>query len=249
MNADDEAAALLEQLVAVGTPRRAEGEKAYLKSSLQFVGSGVPAVRSTVKAWLRPHSDLTHHDLFAVADALWSHPIHECRLAAIELLSCRPLLVTLTDVPWIYNNLRDSRTWALVDPLAGGVTADLTARDPDGLLPHLDRWVHDGDFWIRRSAMLALRTLLRRDEQLERFFDYSELLLPEKEFFIRKVIGWVMREVAGRHPEQVSAWLREHMGEMNLVTLREPLRRLPDAGELRALYDASRRGSRRNSVG
>ena len=85
MNADDEAAALLEQLVAVGTPRRAEGEKAYLKSSLQFVGSGVPAVRSTVKAWLRPHSDLTHHDLFAVADALWSHPIHECRLAAIEL--------------------------------------------------------------------------------------------------------------------------------------------------------------------
>jgi 3-methyladenine DNA glycosylase AlkD len=109
--------------------------------------------------------------------------------------------------------------------------------------------VHDGDFWIRRSAMLALRTLLRRDEQLERFFDYSELLLPEKEFFIRKVIGWVMREVAGRHPEQVSAWLREHMGEMNLVTLREPLRRLPDAGELRALYDASRRGSRRNSVG
>lgn len=254
MNADDEAAALLEQLVAVGTPRRAEGEKAYLKSSLQFVGSGVPAVRSTVKAWLRPHNDLTHHDLthhdlFAVADALWSHPIHECRLAAIELLSCRPLLVTLTDVPWIYNNLRDSRTWALVDPLAGGVTADLTARDPDGLLPHLDRWVHDDDFWIRRSAMLALRTLLRRDEQLERFFDYSELLLPEKEFFIRKVIGWVMREVAGRHPEQVSAWLREHMGEMNLVTLREPLRRLPDAGELRALYDASRQGSRRNSVG
>jgi 3-methyladenine DNA glycosylase AlkD len=244
-----EAAELLSQLQALGTPGRAEGEKAYLKSELQFAGTGVPAMRATVRSWLGGHPGLAHDDLFAMADALWAHPVHECRLAAIELLVARPSLVSLTDVPWIYGTLRDCHTWALVDPLAGWVTAGLALRDPDGLLPHLDRWVRDRDFWIRRSAVLALRSLLQVDRELDRFFAYAELLLDEREFFIRKVLGWVLREVAARHPERVSAWLREHMAQMNLVTLREPLRRLPDAVELRRFYDASRPGSRRKSSG
>ena len=249
MNHAAEAAELLSQLQALGTPGRAEGEKAYLKSELQFAGTGVPAMRATARSWLRAHPGLAHDDLFEMADALWAHPVHECRLAAIELLVGRPQLVSLADVPWLYNTLRDCHTWALVDPLAGWVTADLALRDPDGLLPHLDRWVRDRDFWIRRSAVLALRSLLQVDRELDRFFAYAELLLDEREFFIRKVLGWVLREVAGRHPEQVSAWLQEHMAQMNLVTLREPLRRLPDAVDLRTLYDASRPGSRRKSSG
>lgn len=244
-----EAAALLMQLHGLGTPERAEGEKAYLRSELQFVGTGVPAMRAITKAWLKAHPGIEHDDLFAMADALWAHPVHECRLAAVELLVSKPALVTLLDVPWLYNTIRDCHTWALVDPLAGWVTAELALRDPDGLLPHLDRWVGDEDFWVRRSAMLGLRSLLKCDRELDRCFDYSELLLPETEFFIRKVIGWVLREVAGRHPAEVSNWLRAHMSQMNLITLREPMRRLPDADELRAVYDSSGSGSRRKSSG
>lgn len=249
MNHAAEAAALLAQLQALGTPERAEGEKAYLKSELQFVGASVPAVRSTTKAWLTAHPAIEHDDLFALADALWAHPIHECRLAAVELLVSKPALITLLDVPWLYNTIRDCHTWALVDPLAGWVTAELALRDPEGLVPHLDRWVGDDDFWIRRSAMLGLRSLLKADRELDRCFAYAELLLPETEFFIRKVVGWVLREVAAHRPADVSDWLRAHMSQMNLVTLREPMRRLPDAEELRALYDASRPGSRRKSSG
>ena len=248
MKAAAQAAGLLAQLTAAGSPARAVSEKAYLKSELQFTGSGVPAMRVIVKGWLREHPDLTHDQLFAVADALWAHQVHECRQSAVELLVFRPKLITLLDVPWLYNTMRDSFTWALVDPLAGTVTADLAARDSRGLMPHLDRWVHDPDFWIRRAALLSLRTLLRQDRELDRFFAYATLLLPETEFFIRKVLGWVLREVAGRHPELVSNWLRDHMAQMNLVTLREPMRRLADAAELRVLYD-TRQDSRRNSVG
>lgn len=244
MNPAAEAAGMLAQLADVGSSTRAVSEKSYLKSELQFVGSGVPAMRVIVKAWLRERPHLSHDELFGVADALWVFPIHECRQSAVELLVLRPQVITLLDVPWIYNTLRDSHTWALVDPLAGSVAADLAARDTPGLMPHLDRWVHDADFWIRRSAVLSLRTLLRQDRELDRFFAYATLLLPETEFFIRKVLGWVLREVAGRHPEMVSNWLRDHMAQMNLVTLREPMRRLDDADELRTLYD-----KRRNSAG
>ncbi len=248
MNAAAEAGGLLAQLTAAGASARAISEKAYLKSELGFVGAGVPATRAVVKRWLKGRPDLHHDELFAVADALWAHPIYECRQAAVELLVMRPKLITLLDVPWLYNTLRDSHTWALVDPVAASVVADLAASDPQGLLPHLDRWVHDSDFWIRRSAVLSLRTLLRHDRELDRFFAYATLLLPETEFFIRKVLGWVLREVATRHPETVSRWLRDHMAQMNLVTLREPLRKLADADELRALYDA-RQVTRRNNAG
>ena len=249
MNAAAETADLLAQLTAAGTPERAEGERAYLKSSLAFVGSGVPAMRRIVKAWLRAHRALTHDELFALADALWVHPVHECRLAAIELLVQRPRLLGPADIAWIERTLRDCHTWALVDPLSGWVAAGLAARDPQAVVPTLDRWIRDDDFWIRRSGLLARRALLRDDRGLDGFFAAAEVLLPEREFFIRKVVGWVLREVADRHPERVSAWLREHMAQMNLVTLREPLRRLPDAAELRALYDARSAGSRRNSDG
>ncbi|MCE9622780.1 MAG: DNA alkylation repair protein [Actinomycetia bacterium] len=236
------------QLASAGTPERAAGERAYLKSDLQHLGTTVPAMRAIVKAWLRSHEaahgKLTHDELFALADALWAQPVHERRMAAVELLVAKPSLIALEDVPWLFNTLRDCRTWALLDPIAGSVVADLAAREPDDVLEHLDRWVHDGDFWIRRSAVLGLRTLLRHDEQLDRFFSYATELLPEKEFFIRKVIGWVAREVAARHPALVSRWLRDNMASMNLVTLREPMRRLADAAELRALYD-----KRRNNAG
>jgi 3-methyladenine DNA glycosylase AlkD len=229
------------RLLELGTPERAAGETAYLKSSLEHLGVRVPDVRREVKAVLR--AGLTHDQLFALADELWSRPVHEHRVAAIELLHGAPELVTAVDLPWIEGRLRDCNTWALVDPLAGWVVASLAVREPQAVLPVLDRWVDDDDFWIRRSAVLSLRALLARGSEVDRCFAYADRLLPEREFFIRKVLGWVLRELAATHPDDVSAWLRAHMVDMNLVTLREPLRRLPDAAELRALYDARRNSS------
>ena len=229
------------RLAELGTPERAAGEKAYLKSELQHHGVRVPDVRREVKAALR--SGFTHDELFALADELWAQPVHELRSAAVELLHGSPKLVTAADLPWIEAHLRACRTWALVDPLAGWVVAALAVREPDAVLPVLDRWVTDDDLWIRRSGVLALGALLAHGRELDRFFGYAERLLPEREFFIRKVLGWVLREISSAHPREVSEWLRAHMADMNLVTLREPMRRLPDADELRALYDARRNSS------
>jgi 3-methyladenine DNA glycosylase AlkD len=238
--------ALRERLEALGAPDRAAGQKAYLKSDLTFLGVRVPDVRREVKAAVRGLSG--HDELLALADELWRQPVHEHRLAAVEALHQSPRLVTAADLPWIEARLRECLTWALVDPLAGWVVGEIVVREPTAALPVLDRWVSDRDFWVRRSAMLALGRSLARGRELERCFAYADRLLPEREFFIRKVIGWVLRDLARTHPAEVSAWLRANMAAMNLVTLREPSRRLADAAELRALYDASV-GRRRNSSG
>jgi 3-methyladenine DNA glycosylase AlkD len=239
-----EAEQIFETLRELGTAQRAAAERAYLKSPLRHLGVPVPGVRKVVRTWVHQHPVITADDVFRLADDLWSRPVHESRLAAIELLAAVPGAVTAVRMPWLEARLRECGTWALVDPLAGTVVADVAFRDPASVLPVLDRWVVDDDFWVRRGAVLSLRSLLRHGDQLDRLFTYAERLLPESEFFIRKVLGWVLREAAPRHPREVSTWLRRNMSEMNLVTLREPLRKLPDAAELRALYD-----TRRNSPG
>jgi 3-methyladenine DNA glycosylase AlkD len=243
MHAEQTAEQLARQLGEFAEPARAEAERAYLKSSLEHLGVPVPAVRRLVRGAVRANPVLTGDDVIDLADALWAAPVHEMRVAAIELLVEMPGAVDAGRLPWLEARLRECHTWALIDPLAGTVVADLVFRERAAALPVLDRWVYDPDFWMRRSAVLGLRSCLRRDRELERFFHYADVLLPDTEFFVRKVLGWVLREIAPRHAHAVSNWLRANMGRMNLITLREPLRKLPDAHELRELYDTRRNAS------
>ncbi len=118
------------------------------------------------------------------------------------------------------------KTWALVDSLAANVTGDLVERYPQ-LGSVLDRWARDDDFWIRRSAMLALLKPLRRGEgDFERFAGYADAMLEEKEFFIRKAIGWVLRETAKKPPDLVHECLVPRTSRASGVTMREAVKPL-----------------------
>jgi 3-methyladenine DNA glycosylase AlkD len=79
------------------------------------------------------------------------------------------------------------------------------------------RWAGDGDFWVRRSALLAhLKTLGRRGsfEGWTRFCELADAMLDEREFFVRKAIGWVLREASKSHPDLVAAWLRPRTAQL-----------------------------------
>jgi len=237
-----EAAAIEASLRGLGTPQRAASEKAYLKSDLEFTGTAVPAVRATVRAWCRARPDLTYTELIAVTEALWARPVHECRMAAVELLDANPGLLRPGDAALIARMLRTARTWALVDGLASNVMGGLTERHPE-LTAVLDRWAGDEDFWLRRSAMLALLVPLRRgDGDFGRFAGYADQMLEEKEFFIRKAIGWILRDTAKRRPEMVAAWLEPRAHRASGVTMREAVKPLPP--EVAARLLTARTGQR-----
>ena len=103
------------------------------------------------------------------------------------------------------------------------------------------RWAADDDFWIRRSALLALLVPLRRGEtaSFERFARYADGMLSEREFFIRKAIGWVLRETGKRQPDLVAAWLAPRAPSASGVTMREAVRYLAP-GQRDALMAAYR---------
>jgi 3-methyladenine DNA glycosylase AlkD len=214
-------------LRSIGNPERAASEKAYLKSDLEFAGVSVPVMRAAVASWCKERAGLRRDRLTAMARALWASPLYECRQSAVLVLERNVRLLTLDDVPLIERMLRTARTWALIDGLATNVAGDLAERF-DEMGPTLDRWASDPDFWVRRSALLALLKPLRRGEgDFDRFARYADAMLDEKEFFIRKAIGWVLREVAKRRPELVASWLAPRVHRASGVTVREAVKPLP----------------------
>jgi 3-methyladenine DNA glycosylase AlkD len=244
VDAQARADAIEAELAAVGSPERAEGEKRYLKSDLDFHGTTIWEIERAVKRDLVDSGSLTHDDLVALVEALWARPVHERRMAAVIVLERNHRLLTVADLPLLERLIRESRTWAYVDALAAGVVGPLAAGAGEAA-ETLNRWSADGDFWVRRSALLSQLRPLRDGAPLDRFARYADAMLDEKEFFIRKAIGWVLREAGKRRPADVVAWLAPRTHRASGVTMREAVKYLPpaDAARLMTAYRERRPAS------
>lgn len=179
----------------------------------------------------------------ALVELLWSQPVFERRMMAVLLLEAfQPVLIP-ADIPLLERLIRESKTWAFVDELAIAITGPLVERSPK-VLRVLDRWAKDDDFWLRRSAMLALLRPLRRGHgDFRRFARYADPMLEEREFFIRKSIGWVLRETGKPQPDAVYAWLLPRAARASGVTVREAVKYLSSAqrAEVLAAHQSAKR--------
>ena len=214
-----------------GTPERAVQEKRYLKSDLQHYGATMPVINRVTRAFSCAHPEMTREDMSALVESLWAPGIHELRVAATELMTLRVGLLEPADLAWLEPLLRTASTWALVDPLAAEVVGPLADRAPDGARASLDRWAADADLWMRRTVLLRFLLPVRRGERaaFEAFTGYADRMLEEREFLVRKAIGWVLREYGKRDPEEVAAWLEPRLVRAAGLTVREACKHLPEA--------------------
>ncbi|TYK43180.1 DNA alkylation repair protein [Actinomadura decatromicini] len=230
VDVDGEVERLLAEFRAQADPVRAESEKRYLKSDFVHIGVTVPALRKVALSAVKTKP--TRDELIALAQKLWDvtdegRPVHEARMAAMEVLAKRAALLEPPDIALGERLIRESSSWVYVDHLAEKIVGGLVVRYPD-LGTVLDAWVSDPYMWIRRTAMLALLAGVRAGApDLDRIDRFGDALINEKEFFIRKALGWVLRELSKKDPEWVVAWVEPRADVMSGVTLREAVRRLP----------------------
>ncbi|MHC5063719.1 MAG: DNA alkylation repair protein [Planctomycetota bacterium] len=229
MNPRQQVAVFRRDFAAAGSPERAEGEKRYLKSPLNFHGVTVPHIRKTARTYYRGHTDLSRADLLPLCQELWDAGFHDLRTLAIALLEQFHELLRLADHELLEHMLRQSGTWAHVDFLATRIGGSLYIRFK-GMTRVIRRWSRDDDFWLRRSALLTLHDSLRAGEgDFDLFEELSQPMLEEREFFIRKAIGWVLRATSEKRPKLSEDYLRRHLSEVSGLTLREGAKRLKPA--------------------
>ena len=234
LDAARQAAGIEAELRRSGSRERAAGEKAYLKSDLRFLGVTLAQIRRVAKeAALDPR--LEHDGIVALVEELWHDPVFERRMAAALILELRADALRPDDLPLIEGLIRGSGTWALVDVLAGDVVGEMALRLR--IRRTLDRWSRDDDFWVRRSSLLSELEPLKRGAAFEPFARRADRMLEEREFFIRKAIGWVLRETSKRRPDEVYEWIAPRTHRASGVTMREAVKYL-DPGRARRLMAA-----------
>ncbi|MFF5448049.1 DNA alkylation repair protein [Streptomyces sp. NPDC012888] len=226
------AGALRAEVRALADPSRAGRQRAYLRSGLHHLGVTVPELRGCVTRIRRTLGARPAPEVLALAADLWAAPgpgggpVYEYRWAAVELLVQYARALDATALGPVEGLLRECRTWALVDPLAVHCAGAVALRDP-AAGPVLDRWCADPDFWLRRSALLALLPGIRAGRpDTGRLTRYADALVGEREFFVRKALGWVLRETSVRDPRFVTDWLDRHGSRVAPLTRREAVRRL-----------------------
>jgi 3-methyladenine DNA glycosylase AlkD len=233
------ARAMEAELRRTGSPERAVGEKQYLKSDLRFLGVTLAEIRRVARE-ANKDSQLDRDGAVRLVEELWSTPVFERRMAAALLLERHAGSLRLADLRLIERLIRESRTWALVDVLSGDVVGKMTLRLP--VRRTLDRWARDADFWVRRSSLLAELKPLNHGAPFEPFALRADGMLDETEFFIRKAIGWVLRETSKKRPDEVYDWIAPRTHRASGVTMREAVKYLDTAcaDRLMRAYKAGR---------
>lgn len=217
------------KLRGVGDSERAVGAKAYLKSDLEFIGVAAKPLREVARAFIADHPEIDRRALLKLVRVLWERPVFELKAVAVALLERRTNDLVTDDLELVERLLRLSHTWALVDWLCTKVAAPLVESDPGAARSVLERWSRDENFWVRRASMLAQLPALRAGGgDFELFASIASRMVGEKEFFIRKAIGWVLRDVSKKRPDLAFAFLSLHIREVSGLTFREGTKYLPD---------------------
>ena len=204
-------------------PGLAPGQQTYMKSAMPFLGVRLPEVRRLTRAAARstPPADL--EDLERAARDLWDAATHrEERYAATELTGLRLATGRLELLPLYEHFAVTGAWWDHVDEVAHRI-ADLHDLHPGPTAEAVRRWGASSDMWLRRLAIIS--QLGRRDRvDRDLLVDVIEPNLADPEFFIRKAIGWALREVARIDPAWVQTFADEH--ELSPLSRHEALKHL-----------------------
>ena len=219
-------------LKAAADPERAAGQQAYMKSAMPFYGVRMPEIRRLSRAAAEAHPSLSREAWLATIEALWwQAERREERHAALELLAAKryrqhasPALLDLLE-----RLIVSGAWWDYVDPIAINQVGPLLRDHRTEIEPHLLAWSVGEDIWLRRSAILA-QLKFKADTDWPLLQQFIEPSRESTEFFLRKGIGWALREYSKTEPDRVLNYVRTNRGVLSGLTKREGLKVLMRSG-------------------
>jgi len=189
----------------------------------QFAFLGIPSVpRRSLQREAFPRIRPPSGDaLLRLAEELWALPEREYQYAACDLLAKHVALLGPEHLGRVRQLIETRSWWDTVDALAAHVVGPMVSATPT-LVSDMDRWVTERNLWIARTALLH-QLRFREQTDAVRLFRYCKLQSSHRGFFIRKAIGWALREYSKTDPRAVQAFIASHEASLSPLSRREAL--------------------------
>lgn len=220
------------RLATAADPAKAPAMQAYMKSSMPFRGVSSVPLKALLRGTLAEFPlDSVEAWRSAVLD-LWDHAAYrEERYAALALTGHRRYRAfqTLDQLDLYRHLVVTGAWWDYVDEVAKHRVGPILRDDFDEVSEIVRAWAVDDDLWVRRTAILSqLGSKAETDLPLLRWALVRNLegSLHGSDFFIRKAVGWALREHAKTDPDWVRAFVAEHAHELSGLSRREALKHL-----------------------
>jgi 3-methyladenine DNA glycosylase AlkD len=206
-------------------PARAPRMQAYMRSSMPYLGVPLPATRLIAKQAIAAHPPSGVADLADRAIDLWrTADYREERYAATELTGNRIAVGRLELLPVWVEMIVTGAWWDHVDGVSPRIGALLLAHRSE-MVPLIRRWALDPDRWLRRSSIICQLGFAGRTD-LDLLTEVIEANLADRELFVRKAIGWALRQYARTDPDWVRAFVLAHETSLSPLSRREAMKHL-----------------------
>jgi 3-methyladenine DNA glycosylase AlkD len=209
-------------------PAKAPLMQAYMKSDMPYLGVQTPEHRRICRTIFRTHPLDSFGAWRDTVLTLWRNAQYrEQRYAAIALAgnAFYKDFRTLRALPLYREMITTGAWWDYVDAIATRQLGDLLRKSPERMSAILRKWAINDDIWLRRSALLA-QIHFKSETDLTLLYDCIRPSLERPEFFLRKAIGWALRQYARTNPDEVLRYVHDHRAQLSPLSLREALRRI-----------------------
>jgi 3-methyladenine DNA glycosylase AlkD len=220
--------AIVRGLKNAANPSRARQMQAYMKSEMPFRGVNAPQQRLLWRSAFAAHPVVSPKEWRAVVLTLWrTASYREERYAAIGLATLKKYVAyrTKAAVPMFEEMIVTGGWWDYVDAAATHGLGDVLRADPEHMKPLMRRWARSKNMWKRRAAILC-QIRLKAETDHELLYACIEPNLVNREFFIRKAIGWALRQYAWTNPGGVGRYVAANRAKLSPLSVREALKNL-----------------------
>ena len=212
-------------------PAKAGPMAAYMKTDMPFFGiqkpQRIPIYREMKKRFV-PSSREQYEAAILV---LWNLPHREEKYASIEYARQHKQFLHADSFPVYEQLIREGAWWDLVDDISTSIVTDTYLTSRPIVRPYIERWISDSDKWIRRAAILAHNHHKDKTDS-QQLFAHILKCAQEKDFFIRKAIGWALREYSYADPSAVKLFLDTHRARLSSLSIREASKAMSRRGLL-----------------
>lgn len=220
---------LRETFLPNGNAKIAEGMSAYMKQLFPFCGIKKPLRTELEKPFIFECNKLGEKEIRYIVHQLWQLPEREFQYTVLVLLRKTrywKFEESLSLFEWLIEN---KSWWDTVDAIAAHMIGPYFLKFPAKRDAQINTWLSSDNMWLQRTCIIFQLTYKEKTD-VPYLLEILKQFTGEKEFFIKKAVGWALRQLSYTHPQVVIEFCENE--PLQPLSFREALKALKREGKV-----------------